>query len=226
MDAGGGAVRSRTVWAAALALGLVAALGWVLASQETRALDGEVTLRSWFEVGDLPDGLSIAEASVLPRGDLAVVLMRADAGEEPSRNEVTEADSSGEWAPFDWSKVPSSPAGSAPREVLLAELKLEHASAELEQLFERGEDLRGDWLSVPRSGGRRVLERGKLRWGTLEAPYVLERAFESGGTFRDTLRVNLTRERSPRILVARWTRGAPASQEPVQRLLDVLAPKG
>ncbi|MFM7299219.1 MAG: hypothetical protein ACKO4Q_18585 [Planctomycetota bacterium] len=225
MGSGGEGLRARTVWIAALALASLAALGWVLATQETRPLDGQATLEAWFDARELPDGLAVTEASVLPRGDRAIVLARADAGEEPSRNEAPEGGGESNWAPFDWSKVASGPAGSAPREVLIAELQLEHASAELEQLFERGEDLRGDWLSVPRSGGRRVLERGKLRWGPLEAPYVLERAFETGGTFRDTLRVNLTRERTPRILVARWNRGSPASQGPVQRVLDALAPK-
>ncbi|MBM3987535.1 MAG: hypothetical protein FJ294_06215 [Planctomycetes bacterium] len=227
MGSGGEGLRARTVWIAALALVALAVLGWVLATQETRALDGQATLNEWFDARELPDGLAVSEAGILPRGDRAVLLARPDAEEEPPRNQVPEdEDDESDWVPFDWSKVTSGAVGATPREVLVAELKLEHASAELEQLFERGEDLRGDWWSVPRSGGRRALERGKLRWGPLEAPYVLERAFEAGGTFRDTLRVNLTRERTPRILIARWTRGSPASPAPVQRLLDALAPRG
>jgi hypothetical protein len=226
MEAGGGGLRARTVLFAACALVSLAALGWVLATQSTGGIDGDARLGEWFDVRPLPDGLAVSEASVLPRGDLAVVLSRADSGEEPPRNEVPEGqDGAGDWAPFDWSKVPSGAVGTAPREVLVVEIAPQHASAELEQLFERGEELRGDWTSVSRSGGRRILERGQLRWGTLEAPYVLERAFEPGGTFRDTLRVNLTRERTARMLLARWTRGFPASREPVQRVLDALGPK-
>lgn len=226
MEAGGEGVRARTVLLAACVLVSLAALGWVLATQSTGEIDGQARLEQWFDVQPLPDGLVVTEANVLPRGDLTVVLARADAGAEPPRNEVPEGQAgAGEWEPFDWSKVPSGAVGTAPREVLVVELAPGHAAAELEQLFERGEDLRGDWSSVSRSGGRRILERGQLRWGVLEAPYVIERAFESGGTFRDTLRVNLTRERTARMLIARWTRGFPASREPLQRLLDALGPK-
>ncbi len=216
---------ARAVLVTALALVVLASMVWLLGTQTTRAIEGDARLREWFEWAELPAGMQIAEAYELPRGDLVVRLAREEAGEEAPRIEAPELAASSMFEPYDWSKVPSAPTGSAPREVLVVELPLDRASSELRELFDGGTDLRGDWTSVPRSGGRRVLERGRLDWGTLAAPFVLEREFESGGTYCDTLRVNLTVEREPRILIARWSRGAPGSREPVQALLRALAPR-
>lgn len=216
---------AKTVILAALSLVVLASMAWLLGTQTTRDIDGDAQLRAWFELGELPVGVRIAEAHELPRGDLVVRLERTEAGEEPPRVEAPEEPESKMFEPYDWSQVSSSPSGSAPREVLIVGLPLDRARSELRELFDGGTDLRGDWTSVPRSGGRRVLERGRLDWGTLAAPFVLEREFESGGTYCDTLRVNLTIERDPRIVIARWTRGAPGSREPVQALLRGLAPR-
>lgn len=253
MSEAGRPVRAGLVLACTAGFVLLAGAVGLLATQSTRAVDPQATLAQWFEVGELPAGLEPVEAQVLARGDVVVRLEHellhcpdpdcdssgdcehfAPAregrsvtspdpyGEEAPRNEPEEGKES---EPFDWSTVPMGAAGSAPREVIVAEIPLEHARAELQQLFEFGQDLAGDWKSVPRSGGKRVLERGRLDWGELAAPFVLEREFENGGTFRDTLRVNLSSATTARILVARWSRGFPASRAPVQVLIAALRPR-
>jgi hypothetical protein len=217
---------ARAVLLTGVALGLLGVAVWLLGTQTTRSLDGAEQLRRWFSLDELPAGVRIAEACSLPRGDVVVRFGWDDAGEEAPRIDPPEIPTDSMFDPYDWSKAPSAPAGSAPREVLVVELPLDRASAELRELFDGGTDLRGDWLSVPRSGGRRVLARGRVDWAALAAPYVMEREFEAGGTYCDTLRVNLTVERQPRILIARWSRGVPGSTEVVRPLLSSLSPRG
>ncbi|MCC7015541.1 MAG: hypothetical protein IT454_23485 [Planctomycetes bacterium] len=216
--------RTALVWVVVAAIVALGGLAYTMARQSTHALDARATLARWFEPRDLPFGLALADASVLPRGDVCVRLAPAETPPEAERIEVPEAES-GSPQEFDWSKVAIGAAGSAPREVLIVEMVLEGAAKELETLFEGGQNLNGDWASVPRNGARRVLERGKLPWGALAAPFVVEREFEKGGTFRDVLRVNLSSERTPRILIARWSRGFPASRERVEELLGALVPR-
>lgn len=222
MSAAGTPVRAGLVLACTAGFVLLAGAVGLLATQSTRAADPQATLEQWFEVGELPAGFKLVEAQVLARGDVVVRIERDGAGEEAPRNTPEEGK---DFEPFDWSTVPVGAADTAPRELIVAEIPLEHARAELRELFEFGSDLAGDWKSVPRSGGRRVLERGRLDWGELAAPFVLEREFENGGTFRDTLRVNLSSATTARILVARWSRGFPASRAPVQVLIAALRPR-
>ena len=70
-----------------------------------------------------------------------------------------------------------------------------------------------------------MLERGELDWGEYLAPFVHERQFEPGGTFRDWMRVNLSYGRTPVVLMARWNRGLPASKERMEELIAALAPR-
>jgi hypothetical protein len=228
--------RTSVVLGVVLALAGLGGLVWVMVDQPTRTLAaGELAAR-WFGAAGPPLGLVVAEAQRLPRGDVVLRLEDPAAPEEPPRNEPTPGDAAPadppqegaveppskagpDEPPFDWSKVPVGPAGALPREVLLVDLPPAEAAADLERLFRQGQEFRGDWKSIERSGGTRVLDRGRMPWGGFDAPYVHERTFEAGGTFRDVLRVDLSEARSPRILIARWTRGLPASKPPVEALL-------
>jgi hypothetical protein len=213
------------VWVAALSLLVLGGLAWALATASTHAVDARETLERWFDVRELPEGLVIAEAQVLPRGDVAVRLERPGAAPEAPRAEAPADTGASKFEPYDWSSVPIGPPDSAPLEVVIVELPIAQAAADIKSLFEGGQALGGDWKSVPARGGKRVLDRGTLPWGSYAAPYVIEREFESGGSFRDVLRVNLSRERSPRILIARWSRGFPASTARVEALLAALPPR-
>lgn len=217
------AERAGVVWGVVLAIALLGVLAFTMSKQETRAADAQVVLSEWFESARLPDDMVIAEASVMPRGDVAVRWTRAALEDESPRIVVE-----GEPKPFetfDWSSVPVGAADTFPREVLIAEISREHAADELRELFEGGMNLNGDWKSVPKSGAKRILERDRLAWGTFAAPYVIEREFENGGTFRDHLRVNLSSGPTPLFLAARWSRGFPASKVRIQELLAGLPPK-
>lgn len=228
--AGGKGERIAVVLGAAVALVLAGALVWTLVTQRAGAVDAAALKDEWFAPADLPFGLEIAEAHELARGDRVLRLARRDAEPEPPAAPPIEAEpppapgEGGGPPPFDWSKAPVGERGTPPREVAILELPLADAAADLDAHFKGGQDLAGDWKSIPPQGGKRILERGKLPWGAFDAAYVIEREFERGGTFRDVLKINLSREGAPRVLLARWTRGAPASVERTKELLAALPP--
>jgi hypothetical protein len=222
------ATTSLRVLATAAAIALLAALAWIIASQRTRTVDGVELLGEWFAVGDLPFGLVIAEGAITPRGDGVVRLAVPDAPAETPKNVVppVEPPKPGEVRPrVDWSKAPTGPPDTPPVEVIVTRFPVVAAKTELDAMFRSGQELRGDFKSIGDMGGRRILDRDELPWGNFEAAYVHEREFEPGLTFRDVMRVNLSREHEPCVLLARWPRGMPASKARVAELLAVLVPR-
>lgn len=222
---------------AVLLVTLAVAAGVVL--QRTKVLDPEETLARWFVPAELPFGLVPVEAARQPNGEILLRLSDPDAPPEaepvePSEDESEdEAQGEGARPRFDWSAIPIGEAGTAPTEVLFVTWPLSAARAQIESLFSTGgsgeskslrEQSRGvDPLAgLSPEGGRRVLAGGMLPWGEVEAPYVHERKFEAGGTFVDTLRVNLSRDQDALVMFLRWPRGFPAAPERARELLAAL----
>lgn len=205
---------------------LAGALVWTL-REAPRSSEPQAAFEAWFEPRELPFGLRPVEAQELVRGDTVLRLERAELAPEPPRAESSsESDEDSKDKPrFDWSKVDYGTPGAPPREVVIARLELEVARDELETLFKGGEELRGDWSSIQSSGGKRILQRGLVAWGQLDCAWVHEREFESGGTFRDVVRVNLSSAGEPRVLIARFGRGVAGSIAPVEHLLAALVTK-
>lgn len=212
-------------------IGAVGALVW----QRSRTVDARETMTTWFEAGELPFTLVPVESAELANGDRVLRLMPAGGIVEPERKPAPPeqqpgksgekpADGSGmPFVPFDWSKVDVRAPGDPPCEVFLVRYPLAAAGPRAKELFEVG--VQGGPGMLPPSGGRAVLDRGQLTWREWSAPYVLEREYELGGTVRDTLRVNLSRENDSLICFARFPRGSSASPKKVEELLAALAPK-
>jgi len=209
---------------------LAGALVWTL-REAPRASEPQAALEAWFEPRELPFGLRPVEAQQLVRGDTVLRLERADLAPEPPRAEPSPSPATGagedakDKPRFDWSKVDYGTPGAPPREVVIARLELEVARDELDKLFKGGEELRGDWGAIDSSGGKRILQRGLVAWGQLDCAWVHEREFESGGTFRDVVRVNLSSAGEPRVLIARFGRGVAGSIAPLEQLLAALVTK-
>jgi hypothetical protein len=209
---------------------LAGALVWTL-REAPRTSEPQAAFEAWFEPRDLPFGLQPVEAQELVRGDWVLRLERADLAPEPPRAESSSDagedsdDKSKDKPRFDWSKVDYGTPGAPPREVVIARLELEVARDELEKLFKGGEELRGDWAAIDSSGGKRIVQRGLVAWGQLDCAWAHERQFESGGTFRDVVRVNLSSAGEPRVLIARFGRGVAGSIAPVEQLLAALVTK-
>jgi hypothetical protein len=208
-------------------LALAAWLAWVVADHRTRSVDAAETLAAWFEPRELPFGFAAREAAVEPRGDEVLVLAAPSAAPEPPRVEPPKRDPSKKLGEdrFDWAKVPVGERDQPPLEAALVRLPHAIAVRELEGLMKGAPELRGDFDSVPPQGGRRTIDRGKLAWREFDCDFVHEREFEPGGTFRDTLRANLTQPGAPMMFLARWPRGTPASVRRAEELLAALVPR-
>jgi len=230
LDAAQGApTRERPGVVLAAAFAVLAACGalWWTSRPRAGSLDRAHTVDAWFEPRVLPFGFEFAQAEQLARGDIVVRFERpglAAEAEKPAPVELSEEERKAQ-RPFDWSAVDFGQPGEPPREFVLARLPLERAKSDLESLFKGGMEFRGDWKSIGREGGKRILGRGPARWGALDCAYVHEREFEAGGTFRDVVRVNLSRSGVPMLFIASFGRGVAGSIEPVEALLASLPPR-
>lgn len=217
-------------------LALIAALALAVLSQRARSIEPGPLLERWFEPVELPFGLVPVDAARQPGGETLLRLSDPDASPEAPRTPPAKGAPP---VPVDWAALETGPERTPPTEALLVTWPLRVAERQLDSLFStsagrmpRGGGPGGPMLpeggggdplmGLGPQGGRRVLERGALPWGRLEAPYALERSFEPGGTFVDTLRVNLSTAREPLVLFLRWPRGLPASTERATELLAAL----
>jgi hypothetical protein len=215
---------------------VVLATGLSLLSRRTRALDPEATLASWFEPAELPFGLQPVAAARQADGEVLLRLADPAVAPEPEPIAPKKAEKPAPGAPpprFDWSAIQVGAADTPPSEGYFVTWPLAAARGRLAGLFEQGgpppemgqsEPVRAvDPLAgLGPDGGRRVIGSGRIPWGEFEAPFVHERTFEAGGTFVDTLRLNLSSEREALVLFLRWPRGLPASQARAEELLAAL----
>jgi hypothetical protein len=225
------------------ALLAIVVLAGSLFFQRTRTLAPDEVFAGWFAPAELPFELELVEAARQPGGETLLRLAHPKAPPEAERIEVPKpvevAKAPGDAAPvaakpFDWRAIPQGPAGSAPVEALFVSWPGKAARQQLEALFGGGARPAGNEMSdqgggnvdpfanLGPAGGRLVLRAGTLPWGAFEAPFVVERKFESGGTFVDTLRVNLSTKTESLALFLRWPRGFPASNERAEELLKHL----
>ena len=208
---------------AAAALIALLVFVYVIATQSTRSVNAAELYAQWFEPHELTYGLVAAEGAVLPRGDVTLRFETVPRVDEAPRIEPAKSLDATKPAPApEWAKLAIGAANTPPRDVLIARLPLALAAKELDALFKGGMELAGDYSKLGAEGGKRTIDRGHLPWGTFDAAYVIEREFEAGGTFRDFLRVNLSREQTPCVLLAVWNRGFPASKARIGELLAVL----
>ena len=225
---------------------LVLLLGaWAtLARPGVRSVDPLELLRTCFQVQSLPKPWSAKFANKLPDHSSLVLLTHDSSEPEPPRIEPPKEKSkakgqASQQEPIDWDRLPMGKSDSEPVEIMLAQYPIARGAREIERLFQGGggtqgpgdgrgygavgSNFRGE--QIGNQGGKRILERGVFTWGDFAAPFVLEREYEAGGTFRDFVRVNLSGKNTPRLLVARWARGSPASKARLQAWLSQCPPR-
>jgi hypothetical protein len=203
---------------------VLAGIVWSLASLRAGPVDGRALLASNFEERALPFGLELESALRLSDERELVVLANPHAAPEAERAEPPPppAEGADPRPPFDATKVPLGRSGEPPRRVELVFRPKGSGLAGVRAEFERGDwsDLR----SIGHEGGVAAIDFQILAWQGYDAICIHERRFEPGGSFVDSMRVNLSTPGRPCVLRAIWSRGMPGSLERLRELLEALVP--
>jgi len=216
----------------AIALAALTLLGLPM---ETR--NGSNELATHFVMGELPFDFRIAESRKLLGSEVYVAFERDDPREvsaaavEAEDLVVGDEDATQDAAPGDerTGKLREEHAledGTPPSLFYLVRYPADDSKSVLSRQFERhtdGEMSRGKGNGRG-EGTKLTVDGGRLRWGAYDADFVLERKYEDGGHFTDTVRVNLTHGTECWILFALWPQDYRASREPVEQLLAALPP--
>lgn len=205
-----------------VALGLLILIGLVagLARPRLGAPDGGALLAEWFGVETLPFGLEV-EGAVDVLGNSTMVHTRRSLDEPEA--ERAEPPENGQWPWIQWGELEEGPGGTPPVEVVFLRYARGTANAELERVLGRSGRKR-HLHEIQKQGGRMVIDQGTIDWGPYAVRYQVEREFERGGTFVDSVRSSLTTPGFPCVMIARWARGFPADPSAVEQVLAVLEP--
>jgi hypothetical protein len=218
--------RPLAVISIAFGLALLVAAIAALVRPSVREIDAEAELGRLFEPVTWPLALVVDHASQLPAGEHVVVLVDPGAPPEaqaPAAEEAKPAEPGATPEHYDASKVVVGPPGPAPRRVVLLS---DPARPGLE--LPRGSATRpsaSDVKHLGAAGGIVPIELGRMHWREYDADFVHERDYERGGTFKDSLRVNLSANGRSCLLLAEWTRGTAGSRAQIETLIAALVPR-
>ena len=212
-----------------LGLMLIAVCVATVALYGPRQLDARELLSGSFELGALPEGLVLEpEAIALPMGEQVVTLSDGSAfqlspAELLAESSGREQSSEEEFVEYDWRSVGALSEGALPARLYLVRFPRSRAERILASQF-RSLEWR-DLSEIPSGGGSTVVGGGKLPWAGYEADWVRERRFLEGGSFRDTLRVNLSLGQECWIAYAIWPERAAGAEQVVGECLAAFAPR-
>lgn len=221
-----------TIVLVALGLMVLAAAGAFLFLTSGKPVDGAALLAERLGVSDFGAGWSVVESREVPFGSRIVVVEDRRLAPEtplaPKHDAPTdEVSKDGEEPRFDWKKVAIPSTTPAPRKlVFVFPDDREKGRARVEEILRDLEWTDLDDLGA--QGGRTLVAKDKVAWRGFDAAWAhlreFERAVEFGGTFRDSIQVDLSLARSPCLMTAIWTRGEPASRAELTALLARLTP--
>ncbi len=186
-----------------IALGLLLLVALVLMPLSLRGseVDGAERLSSYFAAGRPPWGFELTEAAKRPSGETVLRLARPE-GQGP----LTSAD---------------------PEEIVLIEYGGRGALARLFRRPDDDENRRSSekkvkWEEEPDFEWHSKVEFGEVEWGRWRADYAVERHFQEGGTWRDSVRVNLGQPGRLLALFAQWPVGQEHSPRRLRELLATI----
>jgi len=209
----------------AIALGLMVLAGIVayLLLGTGGPIDGRAKMTSVFGVADMPFGLEIASATSMSSAGTLVVYEVPGAAAEPARAEAKPVEGVPDAPRTDWSKVAIPETSGPPRQASFLFVPRDSGRGVLEGLIR---EVRGaDRGQLGGEGGTVLMERGRLDYRGWDSDWIHLRTFETGGTFRDAMRISLSTPDAPCVLTATWPRGTPASRAKLDELIAPLVAK-
>ena len=202
-------VRERAAGVLGVAFGLLllAALGLAITLLLANRYDGATELERILPAERLPFGLALVESAALPTGERMIRLAAANEGAEGAE--------------------PSEDPEPPPDEVILTLYRSPGAVTKLFATPDRGKEhetrqrMRA-WQKDPSFAMHSEMQRGELRWSGWRAAFVRERSFQEGGSWRDSIRVNLSTEERLLVLFAQWPTDTEPSEKSLKELLKLV----
>ncbi|MFT5291416.1 MAG: hypothetical protein ACI82F_003497 [Planctomycetota bacterium] len=204
-----GRARARRVAAIGFFLLILLGLLFLLSKPPTPAPSAQDLSAELMPTG-IPAGFEIKSASALPTGETVLTLVNPDPGGEGpeellfvrySSNSSAEADMNG-------NKPTRSPGAKG----------------------EKGEKLPDDpsmaldkWRDQPDFAMHLTVETGQVLWGGWRAARATERSLRADGTWRESVRVNLSQSNRFLILFAQWPVGKSANADQLEPILRQVA---
>lgn len=209
----------------ALGLMVLAAIAAFLLLGTGGPTDGRAKMTQVFGVADLPFGLAVESATQMSTGGALVVYQAPGAPLEAPPPPVEHGgDGPKPDAPrTDWSKVEIPAESGAPRQAAFLFVPKGAGRDVLDQMVRNVHG--GDRAHFGPEGGTVLVERGRLDFRGWDSDWIHMRTYESGGTFRDAMRVSLSTPDDPCVLTATWPRGTPASRAKLDELISPLVAK-
>lgn len=207
------------VW---IALGLMALAGvaaWLLLGTGG-PIDGRAQMTAVFGAADLPSGLAISSATKMPSAGSIVVYERAGAAPDAPPPPAPEMSMDGGGPRTDWAKVEIPAASGPPRQASFLFAPAASGRSVLDAMIRhvQGQD-RG---MLGPGGGTTLVERGRVDFRGWDSEWIHLRTYETGGTFRDAMRISLSTPEQPCVMTATWSRGVPATLAELQALVAPL----
>lgn len=231
------------VFGVGLGLVIIALLVLTIVGYGPKTTTASSVLAGTFEVGELPEGLSLEpHALLLPTGEKVVTFGNGaplpvgpaeliDRGPGGGPGGMGRGGGGGGPGPgpgspgfeaYDWAGVEVKAEDSLPARLYLVTYPKRRAPGVLTRQFSglRWRDL----SEIPAKGGTAVIGGGKVEWSGYAADFVRQRRFIEGGTFRDTIRVNLSLGQECWIAYAIWPAGHIGSEDVVSDVIAGLRP--
>jgi hypothetical protein len=216
--------RESALGVSGIAAGLMLICGifvWIWISR-ARDIDANEQFRAAFAVESVPKGWSVVLSQVVPDSlfDLhteqrIVRLVREGAAVEPDPTPAPDAK-------FEWKKLPEAAPLGEPARLYFAWYDPSKGSKDVEGQLDSHRAVEIGMLDEKKGGIVRV-DAGKLTWGSYDADFVQERLFEKG-SFRDALRINLSRPGQFCVLNVLWKWGEKGSRDAAAKVLALFPP--
>jgi hypothetical protein len=183
-------------------------------------LDGRAEMTRVFGSADLPFGLQITSASVMPSGEKLVAYASPNASPPPPPVEKPKSEPGVPGPRKDWSAVAIPDTSEPPDQATFLIVDKSKGRSVIDALV-RGVQT-PDTKGLGPEGGTVLMKRGRSEFRGWESDWIHLRTFEAGGTFRDAMRISISTPDQPVVLTATWPRGNPATQAMLDELLKPL----